>query len=139
VTLFDTNVLIYAFTPDSCWHGWARSELIKCLSGAGAAFNPIILAELCVGDKDPATVSTRLQGLGLVCLDISIEVSPLAAAAFSRYLDARRAGGSRVSAKIPLPDFFIGAQSQLMGIPLATADVARYQTYFPEIQLSHPG
>ena len=39
---------------------------------------------------------------------------------------------------VPLPDFFIGAQAQILGWPLATADVDRFRSYFPKVRLHTP-
>jgi len=33
----------------------------------------------------------------------------------------------------PPPDFFIGAHASTPNLPLATADLDRYLTYFPEV------
>ena len=53
VTWFDTNALIYAFDLESPFHIEARESLLLALSGDGAAVNPVILAELGVGDLSP--------------------------------------------------------------------------------------
>jgi hypothetical protein len=50
-------------------------------------------------------------------------------------LQYRRAGGVRAS---PLPDFFIGAHAAVSDLPLLTRNNARYQTYFPTIELITP-
>lgn len=50
----------------------------------------------------------------------------------------RRKQPAPAAPKSPLPDFFIGAHASLLGRPLATADVGRYRTYFPEINLITP-
>lgn len=37
-----------------------------------------------------------------------------------------------------LPDFFIGAQAEIMGWKLATADRGRFETYFPSVEFETP-
>ena len=136
--LFDTNVLIYSFDPDSAFHGWARAALIGGIRGEGAAVNPVIVAELCVGDTDPPTVPDRLQHLGLHLLDLPASVATGCARAFADYLQNRRLAGEPKISRLPLPDFFIGAHAAQLGMPLATADPSRYRTYFPTVDLRLP-
>lgn len=135
--LFDTNVLIYAFDPDSEFSGWARGTLKDALAGGGASINPVILAELCVGDREPETVELRLAALGMHFLDLKVEISAACAEDFGRYLLARR-GAGEIDRKTPLPDFFIGAHASVLGLPLATVDTVRYRTYFPSVKLICP-
>lgn len=137
--LVDTNVLIYAFEPGSEFYTWSRETLVDSLTGGGAAINPVILAELCVGDSDPDTVESRLARLGLYFLDLKTEISTLSASAFRLYLETRKqAGTDGFDRKMPLPDFFIGAHAAVLNIPLATVDVGRYRTYFPKVNLICP-
>jgi predicted nucleic acid-binding protein len=138
VILLDTNVLIDAFDPDAPFHTWASSLLRKGLLGDGVAINPMILAELCVGDAQPETVAERLQDLGVVLLDLPARASPRCAQAYAAFLENRRKQAGPATPKIPLPDFFIGAHAAFLKLPLATADEARYRTYYPEIQLITP-
>jgi predicted nucleic acid-binding protein len=37
-----------------------------------------------------------------------------------------------------LPDFFIGAHAQSLGVPILTRDEGRYRTYFPDVRLIVP-
>ena len=136
--LVDTNVLIYAFDPGSEFYAWSRETLADALANEGAAINPLILAELCVGDHDPETVDYRLAQMGLHFLDLKTEISIACARAFRRYLQARKQAGDRIENKTPLPDFFIGAHAAVLDLPLATVDVGRYRTYFPSVRLISP-
>jgi len=138
VILVDTNVLISAFDPGSEFYAWSRETLADALANEGAAINPLILAELCVGDHDPETVEDRLAQMGLHFLDLKTEISTTCARAFRRYLQTRKQAGDRIENKIPLPDFFIGAHAAVLALPLATVDVDRYQTYFPSVRLICP-
>jgi predicted nucleic acid-binding protein len=138
MTLLDTNVLIYGFDPSSPHHSWARQIIRSSLLGDGAAINPVILAEYLVGERVPDTAVGRLEAIGIAVLDLPSAASFRCARAFASYLENRRNQAAPAAAKIPLPDFFIGAHASLLNLPLATADVGRYQTYFPEIQLITP-
>jgi predicted nucleic acid-binding protein len=73
VILVDTNILIYAFDPGSQFYGWSRETLVDALANGGAAINPVILAELCVGDHKPETMEFRLAQLGLHFLDLKTD------------------------------------------------------------------
>jgi len=138
VILLDTNVLIDAFDPDAPFHTWASSLLRKSLLGDGAAINPVILAELCVGDAHSDSVAERLEDLGVVLLDLPGRASPRCAQAYAGFLENRRKQPGPAAPKIPLPDFFIGAHAALLNLPLATADTERYRRFFPEIELLTP-
>jgi hypothetical protein len=138
VILLDTNVLIDAFDPTARLHGWASRLIREGLLGEGVAINCVILAELCVGDRQPDTVATRLETLGVVILDLPAAASCRCAGAYRAYLENRRKQGSPAASKSPLPDFFIGAHASFLSLPIATADFSRYQTYFPEIELIIP-
>jgi len=61
MTLFDTNVLIYAFDPSSIFYEWARMTIAQAVGGEGGAINTIALAEICVGEEHPESVAERIQ------------------------------------------------------------------------------
>ncbi len=136
--LIDTNVLIYAFDPGAEYYAWARETLTAALAKEGAAINPVVLAELCVGDQDPETVGFRLEQMGLHFFDLKAEVSAVCARAFRQHLQARKRAGDKTGNRIPLPDFFIGAHASVLNLRLATVDVDRYRTYFPSVELICP-
>lgn len=136
--LLDTNVLIDGFDPNARLHTWASGLIRDGLIGEGIAVNPVVLAELCVGDISPGTVSARLDTLGIVILDLPSAASLRCAKAYAAYLDNRLKQNAPGAPKSPLPDFFIGAHASFLNLPLATADVDRYRTYFPEIELIIP-
>lgn len=136
--LLDTNVLIDAFDPSARLHAWASNLIRDGLLGEGVAINPVILAELCVGDLRADTVAARLETLGIVILDLPSAASTRCAQAYAAYLENRRKQNTPEAPKSPLPDFFIGAHASFLSLPLATADLSRYQTYFPEIKLLTP-
>lgn len=136
--LLDTNVLIYAFGVASDHRDWARRVIADGVARDGAAINAATLAELCVGDAVPALVADRVRSWDVEILDIPAAAAEIAARAYRLYRQRRQRDSGKLSPMMPLPDFFIGAHSQLMGWPLATADVDRYKTYFPKVRLRLP-
>jgi len=138
VILLDTNVLIDGFDSSARLHEWASNLIRNGLLGEGVAINPMILAELCVGDLVPDTVALRLETLGVVILDLPAAASTRCAQAYAAYLENRRKQPTPEAPKTPLPDFFIGAHASFLCLPIATADISRYHTYFPEVTLLTP-
>jgi predicted nucleic acid-binding protein len=136
--LLDTNVLIYASTDTSPFLDWARRMIAKGVSEDGAAISAVSLAELCVGDAEPEKVADRLRSWGITLLDVPAAVAEPCARAYLEYRERRRAESGRDAPSLPLPDFFIGAHAQVMGWPLATADVGRFRTCFPSVTLLTP-
>jgi predicted nucleic acid-binding protein len=56
----------------------------------------------------------------------------LAGKAFQQY---KLRGGTKTS---PLPDFFIGAQAAILGVPLLTRDPRRVATAYPRLKVVSP-
>ncbi|MGE3542275.1 MAG: type II toxin-antitoxin system VapC family toxin [Candidatus Tectimicrobiota bacterium] len=136
--LLDTNVLIYAFDPDSPFYHWARETIADAVAGDGAAINAVSLAELCVGDAEPATVAERIRRWGVAILDVPATAAAVCALAYRLYRQRRLAQSALLAPALPLPDFFIGAHAEIMGWDLATVDRGRFQTYFPAVTLKLP-
>jgi hypothetical protein len=136
--LLDTNVLIHASADRSPFRRWARTTIAAGVSGDGAAVNAITIAEICMGDDEPATVADRIRSWGVAVLDVPAAAAQPCAQAYLKYRDRRRTEASRDLPPVPLPDFFIGAHAQVMGWPLATADEGRFKTYFPSVVLRTP-
>jgi predicted nucleic acid-binding protein len=138
MTLLDTNVLIYGFNPSSPLHPWAWGAIRSALLGDGAAINPVILSEYLIGERESDTVTARLTAFGISILDLPSIAAPRCAKAYAGYLENRRLQPVPPAPKSPLPDFFIGAHAGVLNLTLATADAARYRTYFPEVELITP-
>ena len=129
--LVDSNVILDVTSDDPVWSGWSDAQITRH-QGAGLMINAVIYAELCAGASTVAAVNQVLVQLKLELRELSREAFFLAAQTFLKY---RRQGGTKTST---LPDFFIGAQAEVLGIPLLTRDQARYKTYFPTVPLICP-
>lgn len=136
--LLDTNVLIYAFDPDSPHSRWSRRTIADAVAGHGAAINAVSLAELCVGDEEPETVADRIRSWGVEILDVPAAAADICAKAYCRYRRRRHSQSGKDAPAMPLPDFFIGAHAKIMSWDLATVDQGRFQTYFPSVRLVTP-
>lgn len=134
----DTNVLIYAFEADSPFCDWSRSVIASSVSGEGAVVNPVVVAEICVGDTDPDSVADRIRSWGVEILDLPAATAPVCASAFAEYRVRRKRESGKSTATMPLPDFFIGAHALVLQARLATADEKRYRSYFPKLDLVTP-
>ena len=127
--LLDTNVLIYAFDTDSPFCRWAKETIAEAVAGEGAAINAVSLAEICVGDADPATAADRIRSWGVEIIDVPVAAADVCAAAYNKYRKQRMSQTNKQVPSMPLPDFFIGAHAKIMGWKLATADRARFRLW----------
>lgn len=129
--LVDSNVILDLVNQDATWLGWSRSAM-EAHAGAGLLANAMIYAELCCNAQTCQEVDELLNGMEVRLAEIPREALFLAAKAHLVY---RRRGGTKTT---PLPDFFIGAHAEAMGIPILTRDPGRYKTYFPGVPLICP-
>ena len=130
--LFDTNVLLDIATADPVWLAWSEKEFRSAAAQGPILINPIIYAELAPAFATAADLDLWLDPTVFQRLPLPYAAGWLAAQAFLKY---RRSGGTRTS---PLPDFYIGAHSEVEGHTLVTRDAARYRTYFPKVTLIAP-
>ncbi|HEY9751790.1 MAG TPA: type II toxin-antitoxin system VapC family toxin, partial [Coleofasciculaceae cyanobacterium] len=131
-TLVDSNVILDIVTEDPNWFEWSSAQLIQAADQGNLIINPIIYAEISIGFTQIEELDAALPPDFFQRQPLPWNAAFLAGKAFLQY---RQLGGDRRS---PLPDFYIGAHAVILGIPLLTRDVNRYQTYFPELQLITP-
>ena len=129
--LVDSNIILDLVSRDPVWESWSSAALEQH-AGRGLLVNSMIYAELCAPAKGSAEVDRLLVQLELEFFEITREALFLASQAHLAY---RRRGGTRISG---LPDFFIGAHAEALGIPILTRDKGRYATYFPTVPLICP-
>jgi predicted nucleic acid-binding protein len=130
--LVDSNVLIDVVSRDPQFFEWSRETLLRARREAGAILNPLILAEVSTAFASPEELDRAFPAEQVAREPLPWEAVFVAGRAFQSY---RKRGGTRRS---PLPDFYIGAHAQVQGLRLLTRDVARYRTYFPDVELIHP-
>ncbi|MFZ3016830.1 MAG: type II toxin-antitoxin system VapC family toxin [Gallionella sp.] len=130
--LVDTNVLIDVLEDDPEWADWSIAQLRAQSKVHRLAINPIIYAELSLTFSRVEALDDTIESLGLTLLELPRPALFLVGKAFAQY---RKQGGK---ANNVLADFFIGAHAAVLGYPLLTRDVRRYQSYFPSVKLIAP-
>jgi predicted nucleic acid-binding protein len=136
--LMDTNVVIDALDKTEEKHQWSRKQIEDAVAGDGGGISVVTLAELCAGVRDPADLESAIKRLGLTVHDLPAAAAAICGRAYRRYTTVRRNSGGSLPPKMPLPDFFIGAQAEVMGWKVATRDQAHFEKYFPCVELLTP-
>jgi predicted nucleic acid-binding protein len=136
--LFDTNVIIDILDDAEPQHKWAIQQLASAVLDEGAVVSAVTVAELCAGDRHPEEVESDLHKWGVQIADVPAASAATCGRAYRRYASVRRSSGGSAPPKMPLPDFFIGAQAQIMGWKIATRDQERFKKYFSEVPLLTP-
>ena len=129
--LVDTCVLLDIFTTDPNWLVWSKTNL-QANSARGLGISDIVFAELEAAFDTPEAELRILDKMRVSILRPSPKALFEAGLAFARY---KRDKGT---ARLILPDFFIGAHAQAERLVLLTRDSDRYRTYFPAVQLICP-
>ena len=130
--LVDSCVLLDLFTDDPNWADWSE-EILERYSQTNTLFiNTIVYTEVSIGFNKIEEVDNAISDLGLKVLELPREALFLTGKAFLQY---RRNSGTKLS---PLPDFFIGAHAAVSNFDLITRDLAKFRTYFPNVNLISP-
>jgi len=136
--LLDTNVIVDALDKDQANHRWAKKQIENTVAGEGGGVSMVTLAELCAGARNPDEVEPEIKRWGITVHDVPAAAAAVCGRAYRRYVTARRDSGGSAPPKMPLPDFFIGAQAEIMGWKIATRDQHRFKKYFPAVELIIP-
>lgn len=130
--LVDSNILLDVATNDAKWSHWSGSALAECAEHAALVINPIIYAEVSIGYTTIEALNAALPSTLYQRDPLPWEAGFLAGKCFLAY---RKRGGVRYS---PMPDFYVGAHAAIEHLALLTRDVARFQTYFPKVEILSP-
>lgn len=130
--LIDSCVLLDLFTDDPQWANWSERILDTFSQTNTLYINTIVYTEISIGFTKIEVLDEAISELGIKVLEIPREALFLTGKTFLKY---KRNKGAK---KSPLPDFFIGAHAAISKFTLVTRDVAKYKTYFPQINLVSP-
>ncbi len=129
--LVDSCVLIDVFESHANWKEWSLEALNNCKRD-GLRVNAVIYAEVAPSFTSALQFDSTLAELSLLYSDISPAAAWRAAQAYGQY---RQNKGLQ---KMILPDFYIGAQAEVMRWAVLTRDQSRFRTYFPSVRLIAP-
>lgn len=130
--LVDSNVILDVVTENPEWSAWSATTLAACVENAELIVNPLIYAEVSIGFERIEELEATLPAEFFRREALPWEAAFLAGKCYLQY---RRRKGVRRS---PLPDFYIGAHAAIRGYRLLTRDAARFETYFPSVELIAP-
>jgi predicted nucleic acid-binding protein len=130
--LIDSCVLLDLFTDDEKWADWSEYTLEKFSQTNSLYINSIVYTEVSIGFKKVEEVENAIEALGIKVLEMPREALFLTGKAYIKY---RKNKDTKTS---PLPDFFVGAHASVSQFGLVTRDLAKYKTYFPQVQLICP-
>ena len=130
--LVDSNIVLDVFLNDPKWADWSESKLDEYDQFGVLYINSIVYSEISIGFKRIEDLESAIAKAGFQMLEIPKEALFLAGKAYLKY--KKRKGAKR----IPLPDFYIGAQAAVLNLDLITRDVSRYRSYFPTVKLITP-
>ena len=128
----DSCVLVDVSSGDPRWQDWSAAKLDMWSRRGPLVINGIIYAELAYGFPQIETLETFCQRAGLDLRSLTRSAFFLSGRARALY---RQRAGTRAGL---LPDFLIGAHAADLGCPLLTRDVARFASYFPQLELVAP-
>ncbi len=128
----DTCVLVDVIDGDPHWAGWSREQLDAWALRGPLVINPVIYAELSAGFDSIEKLDDVVARAQLDFRELPRDALYLAGKAHRLY---RTRGGIRPGV---LSDFFIGAHAAVLGVPILTRDVSRYQHYFRNLKLVAP-
>lgn len=129
--IVDSNIILDIITQDPTWYDWSASQLALLAENNQLVINDIIYSEISIGFNNIEEVEEVLSD-SFIFRPIPREALFLAGKIFVKY---RKSGGTKLST---LPDFFIGAHSSVLDVPLLTRDKKRYKNYFPNLQIISP-
>lgn len=130
-TLVDTNIFIDILGNGPFVRGSADS-LKAAVDDGDIVLSAVVWAELAIPNVPEDRLLRRLSWLRPRREGFPFEAGFLAGGAHNLY---RERGGRR---ERTLPDFLIGAHAQYSGYRLLTRDIARYRSYFPDLDLIAP-
>ena len=129
--LVDSCVLIDVFESSAVWKKWSLAALNDC-KDEGFRINAVIYAEVAPSFRNSLQFDSTLAELNLIYSEINSAAAWCAAQAHEKY---RQNKGVQ---KMILPDFYIGAQAEVMKWAVLTRDTSRFRTYFPAVRLIAP-
>ena len=133
MTYIDTNVLIDLLDEDAARYAGCLEKLEEAQAQGKVFISDIVYSEASIGMPTKDALDEAVTVLRLSRTPFSDEALFRAGRAFKQYKDANSGPKNNV-----LPDFLIGAQADVDGVPLITSDAKRMMSYFPSLVVVQP-
>ncbi|NIJ35490.1 hypothetical protein FHR22_000139 [Sphingopyxis panaciterrae] len=131
-TYVDTNVLIDLLEPDSQHHAWSTAAVEKAKAVGPILVSDAVYSEFSISMETEDQANEVLETLSFSRCGYSDQALFRAGKAYAQY---RQNLGTKLNV---LPDFYIGAQADVDGVPVLTRDPGKLGTYFPNVALITP-
>jgi len=132
-TFLDTTALIDSTSAASPRHDWCIEALDQARLEGPLLITDVVFSEFSVGMESLEATNEAVALLALERYAFSDEALFRAGRAYRQYRIEH--GGIKSNV---LPDFLIGAQAEVSGAPLISANPGDFLTYFPELQVISP-
>lgn len=132
-TFLDTTALVDSTKPDAVRHEWCVSALEEARQSGAIVISDIVYSEFSAGMPSKDATDAIVAELVLERLRFTDEVLFRAGQAYKQY--RQQHGGQKTNV---LSDFLVGAQAEVAGAPLITANPRDYLTYFPNLAIICP-
>jgi len=133
-TLIDTNVIIALLDEEDRHNEWATNAFNNAKDQGPVLISDVVYAEASIAFDSVEGFEEVIQQLGLEKIRSQYSALFSAGKAFRQYRETHR-GKPKNNV---LPDYFIGADADSLGVPLMTANSADFRTYFGAVELISP-
>lgn len=128
----DACVLLDIFNDDTRFCDWSIQTLSALAKNHQLVINPIVFTEVSLNFERYETLANVLARMNIEVLEIPLQAAFNVSRVFKQY---KKNKGEK---KSPMPDFYIGAHAQFLGIAIITRDTARFKTYYQDVALISP-
>lgn len=130
--LIDSNILIDVLDDQQEWFEWSSDQLVALSAEHRTTVNQIAFAEVAPRLGGIAAFERRLAEFEIAYEAFGVAAAFAAGSAFLKYRS------NRGTARMVLPDFFIGGHAQVAAASILTRDPRFYRAYFPTVSLITP-
>jgi hypothetical protein len=132
-TFLDTTALVDSTKPNAPRHEWCVAALDEARQSGAIIISDIVYSEFSAGMPSKDATDAVVAELALERLRFTDEALFRAGQAYKQY--RQQHGGQKTNV---LSDFLVGAQAEVSGAPLLTANPRDYVNYFPGLMIIQP-
>jgi predicted nucleic acid-binding protein len=125
-------VLLDIFNDDERFSEWSIQTLNDTQKNHDLVIKAIIFSAISLNFDSYEALIHVLTQLDIEILDIPLPAAFHVSRVFKQYKQ------NKGDKKSPMSDFYIGAHANYLQVPIITRDMARFNTYYPDVALITP-